>query len=218
MRGIVGTAGWISVVLALAACQPAAEAEAPPSQTQDAEPPEIMKQTFATCEWGQVQGSGLSIWAYACGPEAGDTRLVADDSLPGFTIEGTYEGETSRRPAIVVFKKAADAPIESILDQVRARSPGPASTSCTLQPRTYPDAMPGSYGFEPTGALADRWNAFASGENDAAPVDPPCGDYGPQMSGDRSFHVLDGDPTTVVMVDYGSEIQIFDVSTLRPAG
>ena len=47
---------------------------------------------------------------------------------------------------------------------------------------------------------------------------PPCGEMGPQFSGDRSFFAVEGDPTTVVFVEYGSEIQIFDASTIRPAG
>jgi hypothetical protein len=147
-------------------------------------------------------------------PAPGPDRVA----LPGFAIENTFEGETSRAPAIVIFKKAAEAPIESILDAVRARSPGPNTATCTLQPVTFEGAVPGSFSLEPTGDLAARWDAFASGEADAEPVEPPCGPMGPQMAGDRSFRVLEGDPTTVVLIEYGSEIQIFDPSSLRPAG
>ncbi|WP_396593942.1 hypothetical protein [Brevundimonas sp. R86498] len=117
----------------------------------------------------------------------------------------------------MIFKKAADAPIDSLVEAVRAKSPGPHSATCTLQPVTVEGAAPGSYGFEPTGAARAAWDAFASGDGEAAPVEPPCGAMGPQMAGDRSFRVVEGDPTTVVFIEHGSEIQIFDPATLRPA-
>jgi len=206
-------------VLTLAACEaPAEPAEASAQAAADPQPPEILQQTFGSCTWGKVEGSGLAVWSFDCPEDVGNSRLVADDSLPGFAIEGTFDGQTSRYPAIVIFKKAADAPIESILDAVRARSAGPNTATCTLQPVTFESAVPGSYSLEPTGDVAARWNAFASGEADATEVEPPCGPMGPQMSGARSFRVLEGDPTTVVLIEYGSEIQIFDPSTLRPAG
>lgn len=205
--------------LTLAACEaPAEPADAPAQAAADPQPSEMLQQTFASCTWGKVEGSGLAVWSFDCSEASGGARLVADDSLPGFAIENTFEGQTSRSPAIVIFKKAADAPIDSILDAVRARSPGPNTANCTLQPVTFEGAVPGSFSLEPTGEVAARWNAFASGEADAVEVEPPCGPMGPQMSGDRSFRVLEADPTTVVLIEYGSEIQIFDPSTLRPAG
>jgi hypothetical protein len=205
--------------LTLGACEAPAEPDDAPAQAvAEPRPSEMLQQTFASCTWGKVEGSGLAVWSFDCSAGPGGARLVADDSLPGFAIENTFEGETSRAPAIVIFKKAAEAPIESILDAVRARSPGPNTATCTLQPVTFEGAVPGSFSLEPTGDLAARWDAFASGEADAEPVEPPCGPMGPQMAGDRSFRVLEGDPTTVVLIEYGSEIQIFDPSTLRPAG
>jgi hypothetical protein len=205
--------------LTLVACEaPAEPADAAVPAVADPQPSEMLQQTFASCTWGKVEGSGLAVWSFDCSAGPGGSRLVADDSLPGFVIENTFEGETSRSPAIVIFKKAADAPIESILDAVRARSPGPNTATCTLQPVTFEGAVPGSFSLEPTGELAARWNAFASGEADSVEVEPPCGPMGPQMVGHRSFRVLEGDPTTVVLIEYGSEIQIFDPSTLRPAG
>ncbi len=47
-------------------------------------------------------------------------------------------------------------------------------------------------------------------------MDPPCGDLGEQMSGDRVFYVQDGDPTTVLWVNFGSEIQPFTAESIRP--
>lgn len=217
MRRLVVSLAVVAVLGAGACQQGTAPADAPAANAAAPSPAPVMAETFASCQWGEVTGSGLSIWSYACGPEAGYVRLVADDSLPGFAIESTGEGEAARRPAIIIFKKAADAPIESILEAVRAKSPGPHTDTCTLQPVTVEGATPGSYGFEPTGAARAAWDAFASGDGEAAPVEPPCGAMGPQMAGDRSFRLVEGDPTTVVFIDYGSEIQIFDPATLRPA-
>jgi hypothetical protein len=95
---------------------------------------------------------------------------------------------------------------------VQAKSPGATTAQCAL--------VKGDGDFwtlEPTGALKTRWDAVASGEGTEA-MDAPCGDLGPQMSGDRSFSVLEGDPTTVLFIEFGSEIQPFDSETIRKIG
>lgn len=212
----MGTGLAMVVALGVSGCQP--QDSAPAASTATSAPPEAMAATFPTCDWGEVTGSGLSVWSYDCGPDRGDVRLVGDDGLPGFALEMTMDGQTSRRPAIIVFRKAAGDPVESIVEAVRARSPGPGAATCTLQPVTFDGVIPGSFAFRPTGEVRTRWEAFESGATDAEPMEPPCGDLGPQMAGFGGFHGLEGDPTTVVFVDYGSEIQIFDPSTIRPAG
>lgn len=217
MRGFGITAAAVALI-GLTACTPAedkAAAPAAPAQTP-IQPSEMMQQTFSNCTWGEVTGGGLSIWSYACPAGAGDFHLVYDESLPGFAYEATYEGETSRRAAVVIFKKAADAPIDSILAAVRAKSPGPHSAECVLS--TIPSPEGDIAGFEPTGAVKTQWDAFASGAEGAEPMDAPCGDMGPQMSGDRGFRVLTDDPTTVVFIEYGSEIQPFDPASIRKVG
>lgn len=203
--------------LSLAACQPTEEpASAPASApTADPQPSQAMQETFgANCTWGKVEGATMSIWSYAC-PAYDNARLVADESLPGFVMTGTQDGVQNRRPVIIAFKKAAEAPVGAVLAAVRARSPGPHSAECVLTPVSYPGAPAGLYGFEPVGEVKARWDAFSGGAEDAEPVDAPCGDLGPQMSGDHTFFVMKDDPTTVVYVDYGSEIQMFDTDTLR---
>lgn len=215
---IIGMASVIAVIGLTACNQAEAPAASQAAAPADPQPVAAMQETFAGCEWGKVTGSGLSVWSYACPPERGDVKLVADDSLPGFAIEGVSDGVTSRSPAIVIFKKAADAPTESILAAVRAKSPGPHSATCTLQPIVAEGVPPGAFTFAPVGEVATQWAAFANGDEGAAPMDAPCGDMGPQMVGDRSFQGVAGDPTTVVFVEAGSEIQIFDASTIRPAG
>jgi hypothetical protein len=216
---IMGITAAAVALAGLAAC--GAEADNPgvastsAVQASNPEPDETMKETFVGCTWGEVTGSGLSIWAYAC-PQSGNTRLVADDSLPGFAMEGTFDGQTSRTRTIIVFRKAADAPIESVLPEVKAKSPGPHTAACVLARPTYDGVAEGIYHLGPTGVLKARWDAFSSGAADAEPMEPPCGDLGEQMVGDHVFYVLESDPTRVLYVNFGSEIQPFDAATLRP--
>ncbi|WP_428149984.1 hypothetical protein [Brevundimonas sp.] len=216
MRGIGIMAAAVALI-GLTGCTPAADKAAPPAAAQAAapQPSQTMQETFVNCTWGETTGGGLSVWSYAC-PQAGNTHMVYDASLPGFALEGTYDGQTGRSPAIVIFKKATDAPLDSILAEVRARSPGPHSATCVLS--TIPSPEGDIAGFEPTGAVKTQWDAFASGAEGAEPMDAPCGDMGPQMSGDRGFRVLADDPTTVVFIEYGSEIQPFDFTTIRKVG
>lgn len=218
MRNFGIMAASVAVIGLTACTQPESKTDAAPAAAQAAapQPSETMAQTFRGCTWGEVTGGGLSMWSYACPAGAGDFRLVYDESLPGFAYEGTFEGVTSRQAAVVIFKKAADAPIDAILPQVRAKSPGPHSATCVLS--IVPSPEGDIAGFEPTGAVKTQWDAASSGQEGAEPMDAPCGDMGPQMSGDRGFHVLRDDPTTVIFIEYGSEIQPFDPSTIRKVG
>lgn len=216
MRGFGFMAASVALI-GLAGCnQTEGKADAAPAVAQAApQPSQMMQETFVDCTWGETQGSGLSVWSYAC-PQAGNTHMVHDASLPGFALEGTYDGQTSRSPTIIVFKKAADAPIDAVLAEIRTKSPGPHTAQCVLARPTYDGVAEGIYHLVPPAPVKAQWDAFSSGEGDAEPIEPPCGDLGEQMSGDHVFYVLDGDPTTVLWVNFGSEIQPFEAASIRP--
>ena len=216
MRGFGLTAAAVALI-GLTACTPPEDtaAAAPAAQASAPQPSQTMRETFVDCTWGETQGSGLSVWSYAC-PQAGNTHMVYDASLPGFALEGTYDGQTSRSPTIIVFKKAADAPIEAVLAEARAKSPGPHTAECVLARPTYDGAAEGIYHLVPPASVKAQWDAQSSGEGTGEPMDPPCGDLGEQMSGDHVFYVQDGDPTTVLWVNFGSEIQPFTAESIRP--
>ncbi|WGM30446.1 hypothetical protein [Brevundimonas sp. NIBR11] len=218
MRNIGIMAASVAVIGLTACTQPEGGTTAAPVTAALAgpQPSETMAQTFRGCTWGEVTGGGLSVWSYDCPAASGDFRMAYDANLPGFVMTGNSDGEAWRNAAIVIFKKAAEAPIDSILAEVRAKSPGPHSATCVLS--TIPSPEGDVAGFEPTGSVKTQWDAFASGAEGAEPMDAPCGDMGPQMSGDRGFRVLADDPTTVVFIEYGSEIQPFDPATVRKAG
>ncbi|ESQ87712.1 hypothetical protein ABAC460_18740 [Asticcacaulis sp. AC460] len=199
----------ILVLAALAGCSAAPKTEAP-------KPSQAAAETFTGCEWQEVKGKTLSIWSYACGPSFGGIRLVADDSLPGFSLKMDGEsGSTVIQPVIRTFTKAADAPIESILPQIQTLSPGKDTATCALVLAQDPTADPSSrklYELAPTGDAKARWDKNVGTGEDPT---PPCGDLGVAFAGNQVFEVMPDDPTRVVYINYGSEIQIFDTSTLK---
>jgi hypothetical protein len=63
-----------------------------------------------------------------------------------------------------------------------------------------------------TGAAKAAWDK-AEKEGGDAPA--PCGDLGIYFDRAPIFWIMRDDPTTVIVADMGSEIQIFDPTTLR---
>ncbi len=182
-------------------------------------PTQAAADTFKGCTWQQVGGRTLTIWSYACGPDSNGIHLVADETLPGFALvgNGSGSGEGSYQPVIRTFAKDAGAAIDVVLPQVRKLSPGPETATCAFEPAQDPLNPDFSkrklYQLAPTGAAKATWDqTVKTGDGDAT---PPCGDMGVAMDGDRLFEVMPDDPTHVVYIDYGSEIQIFDTNTLK---
>ena len=177
-------------------------AETAASQTNPAE--------FADCTLQEVRSAALSIQSYAC-PNA---RLVADDKLPGFLLESDGPDGKSRRVAIRAFPKFAPESIQSVLPLIRKASPGPHTDTCIL--KAFRDsrnkAVDAWFVLSPVGAAAKAWDAS---ERKGGSVKPPCGALGVQSAGDRYFEVMPDDPGTVVFVDKGSEIQIYDPDSLK---
>ena len=208
MRAGIVAAG---LALALAACSPGDTSKIDPRAAAAPVPSETMKQTFASCTWGEVKSSALSIWAFACGPDAGNTHVVANGS--GFDIESAGSDGVARRPVVRLFEKPSGAPVEALVPAVRLVSRGPATDTCALTPAlAQGQPRPGLYAFAPTGAAKIAWEAAVNGD---APGEPPCGEMGVSFVGDRVFEAVPGAPDTIAFIDFGSEIQIFDVNTLK---
>ena len=205
---------WVLAALAatfLAGCGPGDTRKVEPAVAPAHEPSQVMRDTFANCTWGEVKGAVASIWSYACGAGYGNIHLVADDALPGFAIESGDPAAPGRNPVIRFFDKPADAPIESILPAIRAASPGPGAGACVLTPaRPSEDNAAPAFVFAPEGAAKTAYETALAG--DEIP-EPPCGALGVSHVGDRTFRVIG--PDKVVFIEHGSEIQIFDVSTLK---
>jgi hypothetical protein len=199
----------IAAILALTACAKPPEAPKPAQGLAD---------TFKGCTWGEVRGKSLSIWAYACPAEFSHIHLVADETLPGFGLvgDGAEAGSLSYSPVIRTFAKEASAPIDAILPEIRKLSPGEHTDTCTLQPAKDPLDPDHStrklFELAPTGATKTAWDKAAQGNADMA---PPCGEMGVSYAGDRLFEIMPDDPARVTFIEYGSEIQIFDVTTLK---
>ena len=191
------------VAALMCACSP------PATQTAAAPAPvpgETREAAYPDCQWGEVAGAGLSIWSYTCA----NLRLVADDALPGFALESQDEtGQVRRWPAIRVFTKPAEAPIDAVLEAVRAASPG--AETCALEAGAH-----GDFVLLPTGEAFEAHQRFVRGEADGPSM--PCGPMGPLEAGGFTFRAVEGAPDKVVAIDWGTEISIFDPDTLRATG
>ena len=142
---------------------------------------------------------------------AAASHLVADDSLPGFVLKDDSP-DAKDRVVIRFFKKTSGASVPSVLPAVRAASPGRYTSRCALIPLPPREGSREKlFSLEPTGGEGKAWEA--SQETSKMP-DEPCGKLGPSYVGDRMFREMNGDPTRVVFIDMGSELQIFDPSTL----
>lgn len=192
--------------LALAACAP------PQSPSADPTPDASRAETFSDCTWGEVQSAGVSVWSFACPRD----RLVADPALPGFVREVEAPEGVLRAPVIVLFSKAETDPLNAVLPAVRAASPGAATATCAFEEMAD---WAGHYLFMPTGEARAVYDALiAPGESAGEPAAPdysPCGQWGPSENGQRVFTVVPGAEDRVAAIDLGSEITIFDPSTLR---
>jgi hypothetical protein len=205
---------WVVAVLAgaLAACGPGDTRKLDPAAAHAPQPSPAAAATFAQhCTWGEVRGAQYAVWSYACDANASGVRLVADDALPGFRIAGDF---AERPVAIRVFDKPAGAPLAAILPAVRAASPAPGTGACEFTPATGADHEGRNHWvLAPVGAARAAYDAAAAG--DSVPPNP-CGDLGIGPTGDRYFTEIA--PDKVAYVDAGSEIQIFDATTLRALG
>jgi hypothetical protein len=226
------TKSAIFLALILAACSPPAPPppiEAPKAKSvQAATPPQVdpyVAENFAGCQLVQISGSGLSIWTYECPATKTSIRLVADASLPGFSLQGLdADNKPMKSPAVVIFPKAKDDPVSSITEAIRKVSPDEPGAGCSLvalPPGTAEVLMPigrKRFSWEPSGKVKDAWEDFNSPSDDPAAKPepkPPCGQYGPQFSGLITFEELEGDPTKVAAISWGSEIPLFLPETLR---
>ncbi len=195
------------IALALTAC-------APPQSPAAADPtPDASRaETFSDCVWGEVQSAGVSVWSFACARD----RLVPDPALPGFVREVEAPEGVMRAPVIALFTKAETDPLDAVLPAVRAASPGAATANCEFEEMAD---LVGHYQFMPTGEARATYDALIAPGGDATgaaePDYMPCGVWGPSESGQRVFTVVRGAEDRVAAIDMGSEITIFDPSTLR---
>jgi hypothetical protein len=210
----------VAACFALVACgeqTTKAENEAPPApKTETVAAAEMPKphaaETFPNCTWGEVKGAGVSMWSYDCRVNGEGYHLVADDAAKAFYVETIRAGETTRTLAAQVFQKDPAAPIDAVLPAVRAASSGPDSAGCVFMVTAREGSPDAIYQLEPTGAAKARVDAAqAKGEGIG---DQPCGPMGVQDVGDRHFMALPDDPSKVVFVELGSEVQIYNPETL----
>ncbi len=198
----------VMFALCLAACGPRTMPHAPGPRpvVTDPQPLQVARDTFQGCTWEKVSGAHLSIWSFNC-QKASGVHLVPDDKLGGFDLAGS-EGADN---VIRTFEKAPGAAIDAALPAIRAASPGKDTATCALVAAPAFDAWAGKlYSLEPTGKAKTAYDKA----NAVEPQTPPCGSLGIGPEGDRFFTVLPSDPSHVLYVNMGSEIQMFDPNTI----
>jgi hypothetical protein len=165
---------------------------------------------FKGCKLGDVTGAGMTIRSYACGKKLMNAHLEVDEALPGFD----YVDSSGKGMRIRAFKKEPGAPIDAVLTAVRAASPGVYSGECVFEPLEIEDYGRPTFVLTPAGKGKTAWD---EAQDDTSDMEPPCGTLGVHFEGDRYFQELSGDPSTVVFINAGSEIQIYDPRTLKAA-
>ena len=173
-----------------------------------ATPSRAMADAYDSCTWGTVESRSYSIQSYACGGDMASAKLVPDDDVGGFAIVSS----DSPRAKVVIrtFIKEAAAPASAILPAVLAAT-GAHGASCRLVEHETHGDWGAAWLLEPTGAGKAAYDAA----NAVEPQDTPCGELGVGPAGDRFFRVMPDDPSRVIYADMGSEVQIFDLSTLK---
>lgn len=150
-----------------------------------------------------------------------DARVVGDEALPGFQmVTVASNGTETRTPVVRVFPKPADAPIDAVLEPVRAASPGWATASCVFSPGTpnLGERAIDRYLLMPTGRAYEVLEACLNLERENGCT--PCGPLGVPGTDaiTHTFEVLDGAPDKVVFVDWGLVgPRVYDPETLRVA-
>jgi hypothetical protein len=167
---------------------------------------------FAGCKWERVTAGKFAVASFNCDKAHGNQHLIGDDALPGFWL--TDDGG-ARRLAIQLFSKPPKASIATVLPRVRAASKGPQTSSCVMvysaaESQGRPQHK--RYVLQPTGPALKAWQ---TAQDNGEAEEQPCGRLGVTIVGDRYFEIMPGNPQTVMFVDMGSEIQIFDPATLR---
>ena len=201
----------ILLALSLTACGPRTMPHTPGPKpvVADPQPTQTARDTFTGCTWQKVTGAHLSVWSFNCPAQSSGLHLVPNDTLGGFDLATT--GQPSEN-IIRSFTIPAGAGIDAALPAIRAASPGKDTKTCALVPGPAFDAWSAKiYTLAPTGAAKKAYDKA----NAVEPQAPPCGDLGIGPDGDRFFTVLTADPTRVLYVNMGSEIQPFDPNTLK---
>lgn len=175
-----------------------------------AEPPRPGHSTDAArCDWQLMRGGGLAVWAERCTFDTGVWVPKFDEALPGFVL--TVDGETVDT-ILHVFSKPAEAPVSTLLPELRRRGLIPDDEDCVFEPAAIRSA-PRTLAFFHIMPRGKRKEAFDATPRDEVP-EPPCGDYGWSTHGTRYFLTDVAHPGRVLYVNTGQDGMMFDETTV----
>lgn len=164
-------------------------------------PPKPATQTDPACTWVWKSGGGVGLWTEACKLKTGDWGVDWNASEKRFELK---VDATVTSTVVQVFKKDPDAPISSLLPELKARGFIADDKECEFQPLEdggIDAAGRQLYDIQPTGR---RLEAFNATPKDEVP-EPPCGDYAWSTHGTRTFRIDAKHPDAVIYVDEGQD-------------
>lgn len=211
------------VVLALAACQPAAVEQAPAPVAAAVQPEGAPDRApFENCAWEKVESASFIAWGQACAfPDGAKSGFLAGEraGLESLVDVRTSAGGASPTETVVaqIFPISADAGLDAVAAQLGAMGALKPDAGCSFA-SLGKTADAERFVLQPAGAAAAAYDkAVASGGDMPA---PPCGAYGVGPVGDRVFEVRAARPDLALYLDLGSELQAYDPDgiVLKPAG
>jgi hypothetical protein len=186
-----------AVLLAVAGCATAPNA---PSSDSGAEP----------CEWRTLESGPFSLRAQTCRHANGVWQVRAEPELPGF---GLWHDDQRVTTVVQWFAKAADAPVDAILPELRARGLIPNDEQCVLRPAPRPG--PRTHAYHDIRPIGARLAALQATPADEIP-DPPCGEAGWSTHGVRYFMTDMRTPEWVLYVNEGQDGTLIDARSVAP--
>lgn len=193
---------------------------AAPANAQQQPPMPTHSTSESDCTWVWLTGAlpmggSIGVWTERCELRTGLWELEYAADLPGF--RRTIDGE-DRTPVIHVFAKPAEAGIDAILPELRAKGLMPNDDACVFAPASEwtlmsAGPMPRTQAALEIVPIGARLEAIEATPDDEVP-EPQCGDYGSSTHGTRYFVTDTRHPDKVVYLDLGQDGMMFDQSTV----
>ena len=185
------------VWLALAGCTPVPKA---PVRDGSVDP----------CTWQTLESGPFSLRAQTCRHATGVWQVRAEPELPGF---GLWHDDQRVTTVVQWFAKPADAPVDAILPELRARGLIPNDEQCVFRPAARPG--PRTHAYHDIRPIGARLAALEATPADQIP-DPPCGEAGWSTHGVRYFMTDIRTPEWVLYVNEGQDGTLIDARSITP--
>lgn len=154
-------------------------------------------------EWKKVTGMGITLLAQ----QNEDIRIMADPSVPGFSIVRNNDPQT--HPVIQVFN-LKNNDINDVLEILRQQKGWNEKQTCQFQEVKNKRNGVRRYVLKPEGDYARKVNEQMKKE----PVPATCNGWGVGNSGMRYFEIYDSQPDKALFIEIGQDAPLFDEQSI----